>query len=198
MSNRTWRNQFPADFAPPAEVLAWLPGSGFTDTSWGNDVCPSFSLPLHEAGEHVEVRLWVDHPDRQQRELDSPRYAVVIYPLGAGDRSFRAYTGDDCALALAAAEWTARMACSVVRDVKSMLASGELPATVRAYSAVHEHCDGNVLGDFEEGCAEFTRRFGHLTCEEPGREFEPCRDVFFGVCEAAHKLADCWLQNRPA
>lgn len=37
--------------------------AGFTDTSWKNDVCPSFT---HEAARLV---LWVDYPDPANREV---------------------------------------------------------------------------------------------------------------------------------
>lgn len=52
---------------PPleVEVRALLGKYGFTsDASWHNDACPSFSTA------DARWHLWVDHPDRAEREMD--------------------------------------------------------------------------------------------------------------------------------
>ena len=61
MSYREEFPDFPAD-AIPADVL----GNGWTDTSWRNDVCPSF--------ERGGFTVFVDFPDATMREYDAPQY----------------------------------------------------------------------------------------------------------------------------
>ena len=51
---------------------------GFEDTSWHNDVCPSFEKYLKQ---EFSLRVWVDHPDVKQREEGSTlttRYALDL------------------------------------------------------------------------------------------------------------------------
>ena len=51
---------------------------GFEDTSWHNDVCPSFERKLKHG---VSVRVWVDHPNPKEREEDSTlnhRFAIDL------------------------------------------------------------------------------------------------------------------------
>ncbi len=67
---RNYQNQFPADFAPPAELLAALAAGGWVDTSWGNDVSPSFCSPCGR------FKLWIDHMDLDQREMGGKRFTV--------------------------------------------------------------------------------------------------------------------------
>ncbi len=79
--NRTvlWIAEFGAEYAVPALVTDTL-----EDLSWHNDICPSFTTkgiaandPTYHEG--VDVRLWVDHPDPQERETgpDTPRFRVT-------------------------------------------------------------------------------------------------------------------------
>lgn len=63
----TVRNQFP-DY--PIDALPDL--SGFIDTSWHNDTCPSF-----RHGHHL---VWVDWPDPRERE-DPEGYRFIICAL---------------------------------------------------------------------------------------------------------------------
>lgn len=73
--NRTWHNQFPGDFALPAELDALLVSGKLTDTSWGNDVCPS--LECYTPGGHG-LRVWVHHPEPKKRELATPKRFEVV------------------------------------------------------------------------------------------------------------------------
>lgn len=60
-------NQFPAQFNDAHPTIP----AGWQDTSWGNDVCPSYLTPNG-------LRVWVDHPDADKREFsEMPRYAVT-------------------------------------------------------------------------------------------------------------------------
>ena len=89
-----WRTEFGGGYAVPPEITA----AGLVDCSWHNDVCPSFCLP-EQADHEGAVRLWVDHPDPDQRERgsDAPRYLVSD---GAGGDEF--YEGENVHDALAA------------------------------------------------------------------------------------------------
>jgi hypothetical protein len=70
---RTWRNQF-RDHPVPPEIDELVSSGVVQDTSWGNDVCPSFEMYRHGQG----IRIWVDHPDPRQREMKTPvRFTVT-------------------------------------------------------------------------------------------------------------------------
>src|SRR5262249_12476821 len=74
MSKRTFSNQFPADYAVPSEIAALAQSGKITDTSWGDDVCPSFNLT-----EDGGIRLWVGHPDPARREIKGKRFIIALY-----------------------------------------------------------------------------------------------------------------------
>jgi hypothetical protein len=63
---RTCQNQFP-DLDVPRDILELVEAGVLEDTSWHNDVCASFES---FRGEEPGIRLWVDHSDPAQRELD--------------------------------------------------------------------------------------------------------------------------------
>jgi len=67
--SHTFKNQFPADFNVSPVLVKALDTDGWEDTSWGNDVCPSF--------ECEGLRLWVEHPDPDQRESSGKRFCVT-------------------------------------------------------------------------------------------------------------------------
>jgi hypothetical protein len=63
---RNRHNQFPASFRLGLNIP-----EGWQDSSWGNDVCPSFLIPA--AG----LKVFIDHEDPSQREIeDAPRFSV--------------------------------------------------------------------------------------------------------------------------
>jgi hypothetical protein len=72
----SYLTQFPADYAPPTHLVSLLEQLGWTDESWGNDVCPRWC--------HVDMTnnanwsLWIDHPNPDSREFGSSvaRYTV--------------------------------------------------------------------------------------------------------------------------
>lgn len=60
-----WRTEFP-DY--PANEMPVIP-TGFNDTSWKNDACPSFS--------NGKLIIWVDYPNEADREVSGfGRYTV--------------------------------------------------------------------------------------------------------------------------
>jgi hypothetical protein len=85
-----------AEFGPSYEVPEFLPFLArkkvLEDTSWHNDISPSFSV-YREIGDRThEVRLWVDHPFKSRREVGGERYVVVVNENG--DQVFESHTDD--------------------------------------------------------------------------------------------------------
>jgi hypothetical protein len=48
---------------------------GWTDTSWHNDICPSFERVYGD----TTFRLWCDFKDPERRELGGQRFTVCTY-----------------------------------------------------------------------------------------------------------------------
>lgn len=67
---RTYKNQF--SFAKLVEnQCEYLLKIGYTDTSWGNDISPSFELKGHK------FRVWIDHPIPESRECGGDQYCIT-------------------------------------------------------------------------------------------------------------------------
>jgi hypothetical protein len=49
--------------------------AGWIDTSWHNDICPSFEKLIGD----TTVRLWCDFKDPALREVGGPRFTVCTY-----------------------------------------------------------------------------------------------------------------------
>lgn len=70
--SHSWMTEFNPSYQLPA-----MP-QGMVDTSWHNDVCPSYAR-LREDGSDA-LRIWIEHPDKTQREYDEQkRFMVVTY-----------------------------------------------------------------------------------------------------------------------
>lgn len=92
-----WMVEFGERYAVP-DAIANDPR--LIDTSWHHDVCPSFTLQGHDA-DALDVRLWVDHPDSDERELDGARLMVCD---NDGNRLFASEDDTDAPKAIAALE----------------------------------------------------------------------------------------------
>jgi len=70
---RTWKNQFPTESTRGmGDIARKLEARGFTDCSWGNDICPKWQ---DERG----YTVWVDFEDRELREFpSSDRFQLTI------------------------------------------------------------------------------------------------------------------------
>jgi hypothetical protein len=77
-------------YTVPQWVQILVKGGFLKDTSWHNDVCPSFEV---DEGEEAGVRLWIDHIELSQRECETPRFVMDIFDIG--DIESPAYAGDD-------------------------------------------------------------------------------------------------------
>jgi hypothetical protein len=83
---RTYVNQFPAEYDVP-DIFARL-----KDQSWGNDVCPTFTLTTDEQG--LSTVLWVEHPLPSCREGFGKRFNVTREDEN-GDHFTRLFESDD-------------------------------------------------------------------------------------------------------
>lgn len=61
-----FREEFPSY---PADQMPAIPAE-FMDTSWRNDMCPSFT------SDKLKLHLWVDFPQMQDREHEGPRFIL--------------------------------------------------------------------------------------------------------------------------
>lgn len=52
-----------------ADVSEKIPNT-WKDVSWGNDVCPSYS--------YNGWQIFIDHADPNKRELEVPRFGVIV------------------------------------------------------------------------------------------------------------------------
>ena len=68
---RTYANQFGAEYAPHPEVLGALTVARWDDTSWGNDVAPSWESPCGR------FRLWCHPEEPKSREVPTRGRFVV-------------------------------------------------------------------------------------------------------------------------
>lgn len=69
----SWEVEFGADYDVPQAIRTLHDRGQMSDSSWHNDVCPSFMFG------DGSVRLFVDHPDPQRRECRGKRFFVSLY-----------------------------------------------------------------------------------------------------------------------
>jgi len=74
MSN--WLKEFDAQWDVPQPIEAIAGWERCSDLSWHNDTAPSFGW-INEDDAQEWIRLWVNHPDPDQREFDCERYQVI-------------------------------------------------------------------------------------------------------------------------
>jgi hypothetical protein len=111
----SWIAEFGEAYAVPVAILQ----AGLNDSSWHNDVAPSFMLPADADGDNAidAPRLWVNHPDPDQREMgaETPRFFVTSEetenPYGTD------YAGEDIDAAIRALRTASeRHAVAVIAD----------------------------------------------------------------------------------
>lgn len=68
VSPSTYRTEF-ADFPADSSAVAALLARGFVDTSWHNNVCPSF--------EAMGLCVWVDFPNPDDRAMMGAQFGIV-------------------------------------------------------------------------------------------------------------------------
>lgn len=72
---RTARSEFPT-YPVPAIIEEAVKAGLIEDTSWHNDVSPSFEA--YGKNRREARRLWLDHPDPKQREFSEGKRCVVV------------------------------------------------------------------------------------------------------------------------
>lgn len=97
-----FRLEFGADVQMPVEILEALASGELLDTSWHNDVCPSFfhrdADQISSATDERDLRLWVNPVNPDDREYrDAPRF--IVHRL---DQDCVLYEGEDVTAALTA------------------------------------------------------------------------------------------------
>jgi hypothetical protein len=77
-----WQDEFGDAFKPEGEILTAIEEGRLLDTSWHNDVMPSFCPPWDDGS---TLRLWSDAAKREDRECPEGgnRYCVQVYDEGA-------------------------------------------------------------------------------------------------------------------
>ena len=86
-----WKEEFGEDYDVPQEIT-----DKYEDISWHNDSSPSFRI-MHENDINPKIAedgsvipdpdrepyywlaVWVEHPDKDMRELDLARYEIVLH-----------------------------------------------------------------------------------------------------------------------
>jgi hypothetical protein len=121
----SWQDEFGAGYGVPS-VLTNHPR--LEDTSWHNDVCPSFTTPALYSSEG-DTRLWVEHEDEAMREYETPRYRVCT---SEGDILFEHETDVEGALA-------ALFAVPVPVDPRVVALLGELSRVLALYNTGQAH-----------------------------------------------------------
>ena len=76
---RTYTNQFP-DYDDTPLMSDWKGDSTWDDSSWKNDICPSFTSTDIMAGYIVKVFSEYDNEDKREVP-DDPQYYVGLYNL---------------------------------------------------------------------------------------------------------------------
>lgn len=76
---RTYLNQFGTEYDIPPEILAAVANGKLKDTSWGNDVAPTFAVCDSVNPDDESVKVWVDHPVMESRETGAMRFTVAHY-----------------------------------------------------------------------------------------------------------------------
>lgn len=86
MSEPLWTQEFDESYAVP-DCIAMA--EGLVDTSWHNNVCPSFQVECSTDANGVtlihDLIIWADHPDPDQREIPSnSRFLIQMSADGMG------------------------------------------------------------------------------------------------------------------
>lgn len=101
-----WTSEHGIDYAVPNEMVDIVDTTILhdltvvLDTSWKNDVCPSFSR-FKDANENDErVVLWSEHSDPDKRESHGPHRFAVVWVHG-NDIHNELFTSDNAEAAVA-------------------------------------------------------------------------------------------------
>ncbi len=86
----TWQSLDPQGYCEHIEK--YLEQHGFEDSSWHNDISPSFERPIGD-GSDLAYRLWIDQLDIAERDGADPRFELhlregteLVHNLGMSER----------------------------------------------------------------------------------------------------------------
>jgi hypothetical protein len=66
MGSSIWKAEFGAAYRVPKAIERMFDAGEVADSSWHNDLAPSFGR--EDVGSGFEVRIWIEHPDPAQRD----------------------------------------------------------------------------------------------------------------------------------
>lgn len=202
-----WKDEFP-DFDVPAQVIEFLTEAGFEDSSWHNDVGPSFRLSLPDLllnpmkldpVEAPEIVFWSDHEHKDKREMGQEhRFAVVVNPIGTSYvgsddglmDTVEVFATNDALLACHMATWLVRLIKTGFKELQGL---ADAHPKLKDMSDVDGVCDANMMGDMDEACNYFGEMYPSKEGEEP-----PIFKYNGPLKEACHRLFNLWLQRRQA
>lgn len=78
-TDMSWEYAFGEQYKIPGEVISLWEKGKLNDTSWHNDIAPSFTVHGADHDADYVTRLWVEHPNPEMREWgsDAPRFKVT-------------------------------------------------------------------------------------------------------------------------
>lgn len=108
-----WRAEFPGGFEVPGFIEYLVRKKLLLDMSWHNDTMPSFGLmgirpgrkhwdprtPMSQQDPELDIRLWVDHPFKEYREVGGKRFSVMVGEYGTAPEDSEEFDELDAALA---------------------------------------------------------------------------------------------------
>lgn len=81
--------EFGSDYAIEESVSRWFVALGFEDSSWHNDICPSYTLTVR--GKR-KLLVFVDAHDENERECGpGPRFSVHYYDRNEEQRDTKEF-----------------------------------------------------------------------------------------------------------
>ena len=75
-------DEFGSEYAVESEIVEWFAANGWEDSSWHNNICPSWSLEYLGTRGDLLAEVFVDAIDPAERECgpeDGPRFSVHIF-----------------------------------------------------------------------------------------------------------------------
>jgi hypothetical protein len=186
-----WRAEHPCADVPDAISTH----GQLEDTSWHNDVCPSFMRKGDDHEHPACPRLFVDYADNERREMPGgPRYHAFTL-----DGTL--FETDDMAEAIerflalprvllpprTPDVWARLIEHAVARAKNEIMADerdGTLPVGIRDFATLHDHVDANCYGGLCDGTFIEEDADGNMT--------DACQDAANLIQSEIHS----WLQSR--
>lgn len=185
-----WLKEFDADFAVPAEILNLVSKGLAEDLSWHNDTSPKFGVEFDDrqnTKRYIQVLLWSDHPDPEQRELGGHRFTVCEGDFDIEDGIEEVVSTDDVAEAVSCylSRVQRQVANEVVRWVNDHGMLHIMEKLKKDQSFLDDFCDANAV------ILEAFQKFDLFHHVDPKNE--DLMTMFREAWDAIHLAADDWL-----